>query len=188
MQSFIIFDNKKYCYEFSDSQYAFDEDIEYTIESYCSKTKIEESNLEDLLFSIHSHVCELRNNGADDLTLQKYYLNQSGYGPMYEDKELYFLLGGDYVFDLKDENYLFFLSEDKNSTLGIYKQEMDMFIKDESIKIKKGISLNYDGTDIFVNEDKLSTITNLLINDINKLNNLFLEMKMAEKCISILKN
>ena len=65
---------------------------------------------------------------------------------------------------------------------------MDVFIKDESIKIKKGISLNFDGTDVFVNEDKLSSITNLLINDISRLNNLFLEMKMAEKCISILKN
>jgi hypothetical protein len=185
MHSYIIFDNKKYWYKFSDSPYAFDEDIEYTIELYCSKTKIEESNLEDLLFSIHSHVCELRNNGVDELTLKKYYLNQYGYGPMYEDKELYFLLGGDYVFDSKDENYLFFLSEDKKSTLGIYKQEMDVFIKDESIKIKKGFVLNFEGTDVFVNEDKLSTITNLLINDINRLNNLFLEMKMAEKCISI---
>ena len=107
---------------------------------------------------------------------------------MYEDKELYFLLGGDYVFDLKDENYLFFLSEDRNSTLGIYKQEMDVFIIDESIKIMKGFVLNFEGTDVFVNEDKLSTITNLLINDINRLNNLFLEMKMEEKCISIFKN
>jgi hypothetical protein len=65
---------------------------------------------------------------------------------------------------------------------------MDVFIKDESKKIKKDFVLNFDGTDVFVNGDKLSTITNLLINDIDRLNNLFLEMKMAEKCISILKN
>jgi hypothetical protein len=106
---------------------------------------------------------------------------------MYEDNEMYFLLGGVYVFDLNDENYLFFKSEDKKSTLGIYKQEMDVFINEKALKIKKGIKLFFDGTDVFVNEDKLSTITNLLINDINRLNNLFLEMRMAEKCISILK-
>ena len=185
MHSYIISEDKKYRYKFTDSPYSFDEDLEFTLEHYCSINEISSSNLEELLFSIHSHVCELRNNSTDEKILETYNLNHYGHGPNYEDNELYFLLGGDYFLDSSDDNYLIFISNDKMSTLGIYKQEMGFFTDEESFKIKRGVKLSFDGTNVFVNENNLSTLLNILIEDIIRLNNLFRELMMEEKCISV---
>lgn len=183
MYSYIILDNNKYHYEFTDSPYAFDEDLEYTLEQYCSIKEIKSNDFKALLLAIHSHVCDLRNNCIEKKILEKYELDQYGYGPQYENSEYYFLLDGEYILESMDEDYLFFRSKNKKISLVIHRDETDQLLKDESVNFIPDVIFTFDGYDVFVNEKKVSA---LLSKDLERLNSLFYEIGLEKNNISII--
>ena len=58
----IINNSEKYRLEFSDAFFAFNEDLEYTVDHYCSMREIEYDDIGKLLFVLHSHISKLKYN------------------------------------------------------------------------------------------------------------------------------
>ena len=192
MKTHVLISNKeKYNYEFSDSHYAFAEDLEDTISSYCSIREIEYSNIQSLLFTIHSHVSKLRfDDGIDEDLIKKFGLEGYGNGPQYEDEEIYFILNGDYRLNQIRDTFVSLTSENDMILLNICKHDIDLLLNDNIEAFEEGDSLSFDGMEsfIFINEKKTSIVLKNLHLEINKLNNLLSELKKDESIVRITKS
>ena len=191
MSSQVIINNsKKYRLEFSDSIYAFNEDLEYTVDHYCSIREVEYDDIGKLLFVLHSHISKLKNNdGISEVLIKLNGLENYGEGPLYENEEYYYVLGGSFLIKDICSQFVLLESDDKNILIKIISEDFDLLNEDEIENLEKTEILCFEGmtSAIFVNEKQKNNIIRLLHQDIKNLNKLLSELKLNNRIVSITK-
>jgi hypothetical protein len=176
-------------FEFTDSVYAFDEDLVETLENYCSLIELSSEDIKSMIYVLHSKCMELRNDEIiNENLIEKFQLSDYGSGPQFENQNYFHILNGNYTVTKISNNCIYLYQTEMDDIIKINKKDLDSIqYEPEIINISSKILI--DGgieSYICVNEKERLKIQNLLINDLHGLNKVLDLIGKAEDKIQII--
>ena len=178
-----------FVFEFTDSIYAFDEDLEETLKTYCSLVEVSSEDIKSMIYLLHSKCMELRNVKLfNENFIEKYQLSDYGSGPQYENQDYFHILNGNYTVTKITNNCIYLYQSEMDDIIKINKTDLDCIqYKPEIINISSNILID-NGIEsyICINEKERLKIQNLIIHDLRNLNKILDLIGKAEEKIQII--